>query len=100
MFVEIYNYENKEIINHLLEGFILIQSLDNIRTDLHVLCLFDSGSTSMLINQRALPPSINAKTGATQSFTTTQGTYESSKYFVGNNIFFPTSASPGKTQKS
>ena len=74
MFVEIYNYENKEIINHLLEGFILIQSLDNIRTDLHVLCLFDSGSTSMLINQRALPPSINAKTGATQSFTTTQGT--------------------------
>ena len=88
MFVEIYNYEYKEeIIDHLPGGSILIQSLNNIRADLHALCLFDSDSTSTLINQHALPPAIKAKTGAIQSFTTTQGTYNSSKYFVGNNIF-------------
>ena len=46
-------------------------------------CLFDSGSTNTLINHRAVLPNILARADATQSFTTTQGTYESSIIFVG-----------------
>lgn len=89
MSVERYNYENEEIIDHLPEGLILIQSLNDIQADLHALCLFNSGSSSTLINQHALPPLIKSKMGALQSFTTTQGTDESSKFYVGSNIFFP-----------
>ena len=89
MFVESYYYEKQDIIDHLPEGHILIQSLNNKDVHLHALCLYDSGSTSTLINQRAVPPTIIAKIGTAQSFTTTQGSYKSSKYFMANNIFFP-----------
>ena len=75
MSVEIYNYEEQDIDDHLPEGSILIQILNDTEADLHALCLFDSGSTNSLINQRSLPPFILAKIGKMQSFTTTQGTY-------------------------
>ena len=43
----------------------------------------------MLINHRAVPPEISVRAGTSQSFTTTQGTYKSSKIFYGQKIFFP-----------
>ena len=76
MSVEIHNYEENEIEDHLSEGSILVQLLNDTNTDLYALCLFDSGSTNSLINQRSLPPFIQAKIGKMQSFTTIQGTYK------------------------
>ena len=67
----------------------LIQTLNGKQADLYALCLFDSGSTNTLINQQLIPPDIPAKSGTSQSFTTTQGTYESSKIFIAKNIYFP-----------
>ena len=43
----------------------------------------------MLINQRSIPSDIPTKSGTSQSFTTTQGTHESSKIFFAQNIYFP-----------
>ena len=63
MSVEIYNYEEKEVDDYLPEGSILVQLLNNTNADLHALCLFDPGSTNSLINQRSLPPFIQAKIG-------------------------------------
>ena len=67
----------------------LIEFLNDARADLYALCLFDSGSTNTLINHRAVPPCIPVRSGASQLFTTTRGTYESSKIFHARNIFFP-----------
>ena len=53
------------------------------------LCLFDSGSTSTLINERSLPMGITPKIGQSQTFTTTQGTYDTSTFFIATDIFFP-----------
>ena len=76
-------------MDYLPEGSVLIDFLNEVRADLYALCLFDSGSTNTLINHRAVPPGIPIKLGTPQSFTTTQGTYESSKIFQARNIFFP-----------
>ena len=67
----------------------LIHTLNNKQADLHASCLFDSGSTNTLINQQSIPHGVPAKNGVSQSFTTTQGTYESSKIYFGKNIYFP-----------
>ena len=42
----------------------------------------------MLINKRSVPSAIIHKVGNTQVFTTIQGTYESSEYFMAKNIYF------------
>lgn len=67
MSVEIYNNEDNDIIDYLPEGSILIQILNDTDADLYALCLFDSGSTNPLINQRLLPPFIQAKTGSIET---------------------------------
>ena len=53
------------------------------------LCLFDSGSMSMLINERVVPPNINPRLGDDQLVANTQGTYSSKKYFDASEIIFP-----------
>ena len=84
MSVECFNYENKNVtIDHLPESSDLIQTLIDVQTDLYALCLFDSGSTNTLINHRVVPLEIPVRAGASQSFMTTQGTYESSKIVDG-----------------
>ena len=56
---------------------------------LYSLYLFNSGSTSTLINKRAIPPEVTPKQGPTQQVTTTQGNYSSSDYFDAQEIVFP-----------
>ena len=53
------------------------------------LCLFDSGSTSTLINERAVPPNVEPRLSDPQVVTTTQGTYSSKNYFDASEIIFP-----------
>ena len=67
----------------------LIQTLNNRTVALFGLCLFDSGSTSTLINERAIPQIVKPLLGETQQVTTTQGIYESSKFFYAEQISFP-----------
>ena len=87
--VECFNYEDENLIDYLPEGSVLIQTLNDKQADLYALCLFNSGSTNTLINQQSVPPDIPAKPGMSQPFTTTQGTYESSKIFLVQNSYFP-----------
>ena len=79
--------ENQE--DHLPEGNLFIRRLNDTLTSLYGLCLFDSGSTSTLINERAIPPTVAPKQGPTQLVTTTQGNYSSSDYFDAQEIMFP-----------
>ena len=53
------------------------------------LCLFDSGSTSILINECAMPPHVWSKEYKQQMVTTTQGTYSSTKYVDAKEMIFP-----------
>ena len=53
------------------------------------LCLFDSGSSATLLNERAIPAFIKPKVGEPQRFTTTQGSYTSNKFFMAKTISFP-----------
>ena len=46
--VKSYNYKNENVVDHLPEGSILIQSINDTTVDLYALCLFDSGSTNTL----------------------------------------------------
>ena len=87
-FVQTYN--NEEICNHdfFPEYNILIKKLNDVDVHLFALCLYDSGSTSTLINEQAIPHGIIAKNGMPQTFTTTQGTYETSKFFAAEGNFF------------
>ena len=86
--VETYINEDKMKKDYLPEGSVLVQSLNDDEVDLFGLGLFDSGSTTTLINKRSVPPNVVPKVGNAQSFTTTQGTYKSSEYFMARNIFF------------
>ena len=73
---ETYNDERQDIKeDHLPEGNVLIKTINETQVDTFALCLFDSGNTVTLLNERALPPGIKPKVGQKQSFTTTQGTY-------------------------
>ena len=77
-----HNREVKETQeDHLLEGNLFIRKLNGSPTSLYGLCLFDSGSTSTLIDERAIPPNVAPKQGPTQLVITTQGNYSSSDYF-------------------
>ena len=72
MSVECFSHEKEnETIDHLPEGSVLIQTLNDIRADLHALCPFNLGSTNTLINHFVVPPEIPVRVGASQSFTTT-----------------------------
>ncbi len=59
------------------------------QVDAFALCLFDSGSTVTLLNERVLPPGIKPKVGQEQSFTTTQGTYSAQNYVLAKDVFVP-----------
>ena len=67
----------------------VVTTLNSKSVALFGLCLFDSGSTNTLINERAIPPQVKPRIGPTQQVTTTQGTYDSTKYFLGEVISFP-----------
>ena len=75
--------------DHLPEGTLSIRTLNGSPVSLFGLCLFDSGSTSTLINERAVPPTVKPKQGDSQLVTTTQGTYASKNYFDASEIMFP-----------
>ena len=75
--------------DYLPEGNLVIRWLNGKTISLYGLCLFDSGSTSTLINERAIPPGVTPKQGPTQQVTTTQGNYSSSEYFDAQEIVFP-----------
>ena len=87
--VETYANENKLQKDFLPEGSVLIQALNAVEVHLFGLGLFDSGSTTTLINKRSVPSCVSPMVGNAQAFTTTQGTYESSEYFMATKIFFP-----------
>ena len=89
--------ENQE--DHLPEGNLFIRRLNDTLTSLYGLCLFDSGSTSTLINRHAIPPNVAPKQGATQLVTTTQGNFSSSDYFDAQEIVFPAFCSTRKIPK-
>ena len=76
-------------IDYLPEGNILLRYLNDAPVDAFGLCLFVSGSTTTLLNQRALPNNITPRMGTTQQFTTTQGTYQTQEYVVAREIIFP-----------
>ena len=67
----------------------VVSTLNKKSVALFGLCLFDSGSTNTLINERAIPHHVDPRIGPTQQVTTTQGTYNSTKYFLGETIYFP-----------
>ena len=78
--VESYNQEKVGTQDYLPEGSILIKELNDKTVNLFGLCLFDSGSTTTLINKRSVPPAVVPSRGNSQAFTTTQGTYESREF--------------------
>ena len=74
--------------DHIPEGTLSLCKLNGHPVSLFGLCLFDSGSTSTLINEHAIPPNVEPKWGDNQLVTTTQGTYSSKKYFDASEIMF------------
>ena len=66
-----------------------IQLLNDSPVTLFGIYLFDSGSTSTLINTRAVPTTATVRHGANQMVTTTQGTYNSTEYFNAEKLSFP-----------
>ena len=77
-YVSSHNTNDTEITDdHLTEGTCNIGSLNDEPTNLFVLCLFDSGSSSTLINDGAMSITIKPHLGDPQRFTTTQGVGES-----------------------
>ena len=81
--------DNNSHEDHLPEGTISVRSLNGTVVALFGLCLFDSGSTSTLINERTVPPQVKPKQGEKQLVTTTQGNYTSENYFDELDIMFP-----------
>ena len=79
----------EEDTNFLPEGTMVIKTLNKKSVAPFGLCLFDSGSTSTLINERVISHHVDPKIGPTQQVTMTQGTYNFSKYFMGEEISFP-----------
>ena len=75
--------------DYLPEGTMIIRTMNGKEVSLFGLALFDSGSTSTLINERAIPHAISAHHGEDQMVTTTQGTYLSKKYFDAKFVSFP-----------
>ena len=67
----------------------LIQTLNNRTVALFGICLFDSGSTSTLFNDRAISHFVKPLLGETQQVTTAQGIYKSSKFFLRQANFIP-----------
>ena len=67
----------------------VVKTLNKKSVALFGLCLFDSDSVNTLINERAIPHHMDPQIGPTQQVTTTQGTYNSSNYFLGETISFP-----------
>ena len=89
-----YIQDKKEVVSKkandwIPEGSVSIHKMNGIDTNFFGLCLFDSGSTSTLLNRRAIPPKVSLKKGKEQKFHTTQGSYSSSDFIVGNSIRFP-----------
>ena len=76
-----------------------LHSLNGSVISLFVLCLFDSGSTSTLTNERTVPPQVHPKHIESQIVTTTQGTYLLEKYFDAKDIFFTNFAKREKKLK-
>ena len=66
----------------------IIKTLDKVSISLIGLCLFDSDSTSRLINQQAVPPQVQALIGSDQQVTTTQDSYSAKEYFDTSKITF------------
>ena len=60
---ETYDNEGEKENDFLPEGNILIKTINGKPANTFALCLFDSGSTVTLMNQRALPPGITPKVG-------------------------------------
>ena len=58
-----------------------IHMLNDVPVSSFGLCLFNSSSTSMCINERAVPSHVSPERGEAETVTTTQGTYSSQKYF-------------------
>ena len=73
----------------LPEGTMLIKILNKQTVALFGLCLFDSGSTSMLMNERAIPHFVKPFIGETQQVTTTQVTYDSNDFFLHRANLLP-----------
>ena len=75
--------------NHLPEGTLSLYKLNGHPVSLFGLCLFESGSTSTLINECAVPPNVEPRLGDGQLVTTSQDIYSSKKYFDASEIMFP-----------
>ena len=88
-YISIHNVDVNENKYHLPEGTCHITSLNEESANLLGLCLFDSGSSSTLINDRAILASIKPHLGDPQRFTTTQGSYLCRKYFLARKIISP-----------
>ena len=89
-YVSTHNADNTDINeDYLPEGTCNIASLKDESANLFGLCLFDSDSSLMLINDRAIPITIKLHLGDPQQFTTTQGSYLCRKYFMAKNNNFP-----------
>ena len=81
--------QSSEAINYSPEGYTRLEGMNGITANLHCLGLFDSGSTSTLLNKRSLPEDVQPQTGHPQQFTTTQGNYVSDRIIKITKIFFP-----------
>ena len=75
--------------DNLPEGNMIMKILNEVPVPLFGLWLFDSGSTSMLINKRAVLHQIQALIGCDQQVTTTQGIYSSKEYSNATEITLP-----------
>ena len=81
--------QSSESIDHSPEGYAILEGMNGSTANLHCLGLFDSGSTSTLLNKRAIPKDVQPQTGHPQQFTTTQGNYVSDGILKIKKIFFP-----------
>ena len=75
--------------DYLPEGSLSVRKLNDSPVSLFGLCLVDSGSTSTLINERAVPPNVKPRLGDPQVVTTTQGTYSSKIISMHSKLYFP-----------
>ena len=79
----------KEELDYSPEGYVYLDKMNGNDTHLHCLGLFDSGSTTTLLNKRAIPRSVEPMLGHPQEFTTTQGSYRSDGIISITKLTFP-----------
>ena len=81
--------------DNLPEGDLIIEILKETNVALFGLCLFDSGSTSTLINEPAIPFHGKGKQESIQKITAAQGNYLLTEYFYAAKLCFSNFVSQG-----